>query len=174
MIGHKTKVIFFITLTFLVFSSMSLWWMMSVVLSTGEEATDKVTKIADSLAQEHKFQELIHLAEQTESVRDELEQYILAESDTINFLAQIEKVGVSQGVGFEINSLTEKGSEADFKIMELNITMDGSEDRLIRMVKIFENLPYHSEVVSYKFSNSREGGLSKGSMTFQVSLVSEV
>lgn len=143
----KTQIIALVALVLLLVSGIGLWFVSSEVTRIGRELTAAVQRIADQRAQEQQLSELITLIDATKVDRNELGQYLLSEADTITFLADIERIGVQQGVVLTTNSLAVTDKQGA-SILNVAFTMVGQEELVLRMLDILENLPYESSLIT--------------------------
>lgn len=156
MINQKTKIILGFTFIFLLLSVVGLWWMSTQVSSVGKTLKSEVKVVADRLAQEQKYAELVDLVNETETVRNELETYILTEEETIDFLAQIEQIGIDQGVDLETLSLNVVEKSGMFDELVVNFSVSGNELLVLKMIDVLESLPYHSQIESLDIERRTE------------------
>ena len=143
---HKTKIVFILSLIYLAGAGAAFSFMTLEVDRVGSILEGRVLVIANRYAQEKKFVELNELVLATESERDFLTDYILSESDTISFLAEIERIGSEQGVALSTNSLKATENLNAPNELEVIFSIVGSKDLVFRMLTILESLPYENEV----------------------------
>ncbi len=154
MKNQRTKIIFIIALVYLSLSLFVLWWMFSSVEKTGQEMSAQAIILADNMAQEREVGDLSRLVDASFVVRSQLEEFVLAEAETVNFLADIELIGNEQGVKLETSSLEVIDSGGEFPILLVDFSIIGYEKDALKMIKILENIPYHSELRSITFDRN--------------------
>lgn len=99
--------------------------------------------VADHATQEQTYAQLAGLLESSAAERSELGTYILTESETIDFLAEIESLEAVGGTSINPDSLTVvDGKEYNTLLVEL--TVEGQEPAVFAVVQILEQLPYVS------------------------------
>lgn len=157
MIRHKTKFTFSVALVYLLVASLTLWLISSQVTKAGETLESRVAVIANKLAQEQKYSELVELVEKSIPTREALDEFVLTEDKTIDFLAEIESIGKRQGVTFETSALEVVEQPGLFNILVIRFVVTGNEARVFKMLEILETLPYHSELRDLSLDNSSDG-----------------
>ena len=145
---HKAKIILIFAVVYMLVSVAAFSLVTFEVDRVGGKLEERVTVVANRYAEEKKFSELNQLIEDTANDRDELGLYILSEKDTISFLAEVEKIGVEQGVVLETNSLNKIENKDKVDELEVSFSVAGDESLVMRMLDILESLPYESRLTS--------------------------
>lgn len=162
----KTQVIACIALALLIISGTAFLYVSHEVTRIGAELTRQVQLMANQYAQEQMLAELTQLVEDTATDRGQLEQYLLSETDTITFLADIERIGVQQGVELKTNSLA-VSEEDGTSILTAAFSITGPQSLVLRMLTILENLPYESKLTKLDLTH---GPLSELNVTLTLTL----
>jgi len=152
---HKTKIVGISAIIYLLGALCAVAFMTIQVNRAGAELEDRVQVIANQLVLEQVFNDLADLVETTEDTRTELDSYLLSEADTIEFLAEIERVGVEQGVSLDTSALTVVG-EGDDAELSIRFEITGSEPLVLRMIRILETLPYQSQLNTLRLTVAEE------------------
>lgn len=153
----KTKFVLIVASLYFIGAASAFAVTTYTVNTKGQALEQYVQAIADRVAAEQKYQEVSELIQETAAEREALTKYLLAEDDTITFLASIETIGVEQGVILETNSLQVVNKEGNPGILEIQFGITGSEVLVFRMLSILESLPYHSTLTKLKFERSEAG-----------------
>lgn len=148
----KTQVIACIAFVLLIVSGVTLWYVSYEVDRIGNELSRQVEIIANQHAQERKLAELMQLIEETAADRAQLDEYLLSEADTITFLADIERIGVQQGVEIKTNSLDVQ-EETDTTVLMARFSITGPQELVYKMLTIMESLPYESTLTQLNLSS---------------------
>lgn len=168
---RRTQIVGIFALVYLCAAASALGWMIYTVSITGEELETRVAAIADKNAKVKMYTDFAKLIEDTQNERAILASHVLTENETSGFLTDIESLAASVGVALSTRSL----NVADIKnssFDELVITFDveGPEMLVKNLLRIFETLPYHSQISTLTFAVS-EGGTIKGSIEVKVTLL---
>lgn len=111
--------------------------------------------------EELQYTALQKLALETQEERTELEQYILTESEVINFLSLIERVGSDRGVAATTKAIavSEIAGATQYELITINLELEGSLPRIQEVIDLYEHLPYQSSVerVTVDRSGGEEG-----------------
>lgn len=134
----------------------------------------KLIKRQQELAEEHGRLSTL-LAETTEE-RAALSQLVLsrADNEVVTFLSYLDSLAEQMGVEMQTDTLTiEEDDDSDFDTLELQVLLDGSEDRVFYMLKLLENLPYHSSLSDITFARPETDNSAKATLTLSVTVRSE-
>lgn len=101
--------------------------------------------VADHATQEKTYAQLAMLLESSAAERSELGTYILTESETIDFLAEIESLEVAGDTSITPDSLTVVDGK-EYNTLHVELTIEGPETAVFAVVQILEQLPYVSYV----------------------------
>ncbi len=171
MMGRNAKISLIISLAFMLTSLTALTWVILKVDQEGDNIHAQVKVIADSLAQEKEYRDLENLVVSSAVKREQIAQFVLTEDKTIDFLSQVETIGEEQGVNLQTTSLEVKPGEGMFDSLLVSFSLKGEEDRLYKMIKILEELPYHGELRELDFTRKGRDGNSTVRVQLAVSIV---
>jgi Tfp pilus assembly protein PilO len=87
-----------------------------------------------------------------------LATYVFRDDEVIDLLTLIEKTAISQNVSLTTESLTEKPIDDTFEELHVALTIKGSFDGIMRMIRILENIPEQSRVESVSISRAADVG----------------
>lgn len=114
----------------------------SYVAQTKEQAELEARQVALS--------KLERTLEETEDERTSLLSRVLREEEVIDFLALVETLGDEQGVALSTDSLTVEPINALFEALVLGVTVRGSYEGVVQVLKILENLPYQATIAQVR------------------------
>lgn len=145
MFTVRAKKVSVFALVLLVLSLVGLVLALTYIVKLGTTLIEHAQTVADHNARQQTYEELQSLSNRTATDRSALQTYILSEDETIDFLATIESMAVTQGVTLETNTLSvvEGGT---FNTLKVNFSITGQEDDVRRMISILETLPYPSTI----------------------------
>lgn len=130
-----------------------------MVKERGEALRESMQLIADEQRFEKQYTVLAASVRETVEEREMLEKAILrGDRDTIELLSTLDNVAAGQGVELTTNSLTENEGTGRFGELTLVYTVSGSEKAVMRMLEIFEHLPYHGHITSVSVRRSTSAG----------------
>jgi hypothetical protein len=115
---------------------------------------EQISTLAEQQGQENSFFRLQKIAEESAEDRANLQSYfLLRESDSIDFLNQVETLAPTLGVALETNGLVQlPETESGNNWIEVSFTYSGSRQNVNRFTNILEHVPYISYVTSYSVS----------------------
>lgn len=117
------------------------------VSGQGVVLRERAQAVADHAIQQQTYEALASLLESTKTERDELNQYILTEDETIDFLAEIEGMAAAEGVLITTDALTViEVKDTDFNTLKINLSLAGQPSAMLTVLQILETLPYMSYV----------------------------
>ncbi len=116
---------------------------------------------ATARAHQESLAKLVEIVSKTEAERAILKKRILGSGDAIEFLSLIETLGTEQNVTLTKNLTVEPINET-FETLKMTINMSGSYDDVIRIVSLFETLPYQSVVSRVQIASKEEKGNGTG------------
>lgn len=151
----KARSVFF-ALLFAVAAAGGVWWLWVTVDSFGEELRNQMQTIANEAAFENQYAQLLTMVEESEAERTTLSTFILKdEDDTIALLSQLDDIAARQGVTLETQKLDVEETGEQFNQLILSYRLKGTEAAVMNMVRLFETLPYHSEIVALNIDRKR-------------------
>jgi len=173
MITKKTKLFASLSLLFLLASSVSVFFILQYIQTQGEELVTQAKEVTEYEEREQSYRDLSQLIEETKQQREELNTHILTEEKTIDFLSNIEKLAVNQGVELVTNSLKVSEDTKFFETLTIAFSVKGMENRVYALLELLETLPYHSFVSKISLQNRDTTNVSmiNGDIELTVSLL---
>lgn len=144
-------------------------FMIHQIIGQGTELESQITALKEERAQEESYFRLQRLAEESSEDRMQLRSYFLErESDSIDFLNLIERIGPEAGVILEMNGLESVTDPSDqSKWIEAVFAFSGTREQVERFIQILESVPYVSRVTAIEM-NARSSTEWRASVTIQV------
>lgn len=117
---------------------------------TGDALAGEVQTFADALTHERQYDALETLASASADARTAIDGLILHdEEDTVAFLSAIDDIAAALQISVVTKVLTvEEQKNEPYDILTMTFEVDGSESSVMEMVRVFEELPYHSHVTN--------------------------
>jgi hypothetical protein len=132
---------------FMLITASLYGWIWLMVEQQGIDLKNQVQTIADQKDFEEHYQKIISTIEDTESERKALENYVLQDdSQTISLLSQFDKIAADQQVMLGTKELVVEETSGNFNKLKLGYHIEGSEASVIKMLELFETLPYHGMI----------------------------
>ncbi|MDC1205362.1 hypothetical protein N8083_00750 [Candidatus Pacebacteria bacterium] len=136
-------------------SGFVLIWMWTSIDNFGVSLQERRQTIVNEEAFDNQYNNLVSIVEATEDERQLLEQFVLRDdSDTIALLSQIDEIALNQGVKLETQELRVIEQEGSFDNLAASFEVSGREDAVIKIIKMFETLPYHGYVTTLSMQRS--------------------
>jgi hypothetical protein len=173
MISKQTQIVALIAFIYASIASGLLWWVSNQISVSGEALSTRVAAIAEQNARSRAYSELTRMVKNSEQKRTALAQHLLTEDQTSSFLTDIESLGMAQGVELTTDSLKVTRQESFTDLLTIDFSISGQEPAVMRMLELFENLPYHSQVTSLTFTRGSSGKV-ESSIELTVSLFKHV
>lgn len=127
------------------FGAMVYW-----VFEKGDQLTEQIDTLQAQRSQESSRYRLLRQVDATISDRAQIASYFLfKESESIDFLNQVESLAPQVGVALETDGLElveEKGDQHQW--IKVSFSFSGSYDSVERFIKILETMPYVLELTS--------------------------
>lgn len=156
MIHTRTKIIATLGLIFFMGCIFVSTLFLHTVLAHKKLYTEKrITQIELQQSNES-MKELSQKLKETEVARTHLFTHILKDEDVINFLTLIETLGREQGITLTTSSLNIKPLDDTFEYVVMHIDVVGSYDSVIRLVTLFEKLPYVTTLDTFTIKKQDE------------------
>jgi hypothetical protein len=155
------------TLYFLVFGAV-LGYSFVTVQSQKTEAKALRTELATQTMKQNSVRTVAATISSTEDVRNELATYFLPEKETISFIAEIEGLATTVGVGVETTALDiirEKDRPVELKT---GFAVFGSRRAVLNFIAAIETLPYHSRTPIIRIE--RDGNTWRGQVDVFVTI----
>ena len=132
---------------FMLLTALLFGWIWVMVEKLGADLQSQVQTIADQKDFEKHYQKVITTTDERESERKALENFVLQDdSQTISLLSQFDKIAADQQVQLGTKELLLEETSGDFNKLKLGYHIEGSEPAVMRMLKLFETLPYHGKI----------------------------
>lgn len=112
----------------------------------------------------------------TSAQRDSLNGLVLSRADdeVVSFLSYLDTLADEMGVELQTDSLNVVEDQANhFNLLEMRVILNGSENRVINMIKLLENLPYHSYLSNITFVRPDNDTAAQASFTLSVTVTAE-
>ncbi len=167
--SRKTLVNVIISFLSLTIVSGSLAFFLSRVSLQAKELDSQIDILVARETQRDKLQNLVKKAEETTNDRSVVNSYFLErESDSIDFLNLVENLAPESGVILNTKSLDQV--EAKGKVwVEASFSIEGTEFAVDNFIKVFEQLPYVSEMVSVDLG-LKSGSIWKAEVVMRVQI----
>lgn len=125
---------------------------LSEVNAQGKKLLDQIKTLQEYRAQQDSYLQLKRLADESKSDRELLRSFfLLKESDSIDFLYQVEDLASEIGVTLDTsnnNVGTVKDKKDDSEWVEVSYSVVGSRERVQSFIKILEKMQYVSRLMS--------------------------
>lgn len=143
-----------IALILFVSSLIVLGLMVYKINQQGSQLAVQIDALEKEQAQEASHLQLRRIAENTAKDREQLQSYFLSqESDSINFLNQVEEMAPKIGVELKTSGLeTVINSNDNTKWIQAEFSFSGSRERVQRFIKILETFPLVSKIIAAEMS----------------------
>ena len=139
------------------------------VLKGSQTLEQQITAVASQNQQEQSLLRLQRIAQSSEAEREELASYfLLRESDSIDFLTEIETSAPDMGLSLETTNL-QPVLEDGKNWVEASFSIGGSRNDVQNFVSTLENIPYVSRVKSVNMIGS--GSNWRADIVIQVQLL---
>jgi hypothetical protein len=170
MIHTRTKIIALISLGLCLGSLLLYGGMFYVVNGQKQNLYDARLKAAEAEMQARALSALEETVRRSTEDRAKLQGYILAEESIIDFLSLVEVTAREQGV--KLDPRLEVAPIDDvFEELRFNMSIDGSFDGVMRMLRIIETLPGQGWVPSVSITRAGEEGATDDMWRAVISLV---
>jgi len=129
-------------------------FMLSRISAEGTLLREQVAAMNAEQAQRDALNRLERMADESTDDRASLVSHFLQqESDSINFLNQIESLAPSAGVSLQTDSLQKiTDPETSSTWIEVGFTFSGSKENVQKFVSVLEHVPYLSHITSLKLA----------------------
>lgn len=171
MIGTHTRNIAIFSLVYLVVACAGFAYLFIHTQEMGAHLQEQTAIIANNNILEQRQIELSQLLRQTEVQREELQQYLLTEEKTIDFLSEVERAAGALGVQFITDSLKVTPKEGAFDTLEVQFTFSGNEQSVREMARILETLPYHGQITRLEQSRMEDASRLKSVVQLEITLL---
>jgi hypothetical protein len=114
------------------------------------------------------------LVSDTESMRGELNTYLLGVNDPTPLLSLIETFGGTTGVKLEVQSITDtspsanKNAQNTTPVVQLVIAVEGTFTHVYHLLTLFEHMPYIVSITQVAVSRSSDSDLWTGQISMRI------
>jgi uncharacterized protein YjgD (DUF1641 family) len=168
MLHKSTKIIASIgTLFFLVSVTIGTIFFYIVEKQKAQFIERKIER-AQMQANEESLASLFTRLENTADARASLMTRIVREEDVINLLALIESIGKEQNTKLTTNTLVVEPINNTFEMLVARISVEGSYDSVMQVLKVLEHLPYQSSVNNVQLVRNEGESISSWTGIYEV------
>lgn len=162
-----------VSLLFAVGGGAAFVWTWYGVQHYGDELRERIQTVENQRQFKNQFDQLIAMVGETEADRTMLETFILDdENDTIGLLSRFDEIAAAHRISFSTRELRVVPGDPMFDDLILGFQIDGNEDAVMNMVRMFETLPYHGSITSLSIERTEdpETGMRLASASMDMSL----
>lgn len=146
MIHTRTKIIAFISVG-LCLGALGVYGALSwIVNSHKAQLHEERLRAAEAEVQARALTALQETVKNSAEDRAKLQGYILSDEAIVDFLSLIERTAKEQGVQLTTNNLTAVPIDDVFEELQVTVSIEGSFDGVMRMLRILENIPEQSSL----------------------------
>ncbi len=145
-------------------------YMVYATARTGSELTGRAQAIADNEEKMRSLKSMKNMFERSREERQVLSTFALTEDEAGEFLTEIERLGKEQGVSITTSALKVEKKKDTPDQLSVEFAIEGSEASVREIIKLFEVLPYPSELVNLTLV-FEEGGVAKSTVKILITLV---
>ncbi len=172
---HRTTKIVAIISGFVFLVSASVTALFFVMVEKEKKVYEERTlALAQANSDQESLRTLMTTLEETKVERESLVSRVLKDEEVINFLALLESLGSEQGVVLTTNSLKVEPINETFETLLINLDVEGSRDSVLRMLRLFETLPYQVFIESVQLSRADGSGAWKGLFELRVTKLKKI
>ena len=173
MITKKTKIIFVVSIICFLVSVGGVYMLWSTIKNQGEALAQKANELALFEAQNKSYRDLEQLVNDTQSQRTQLQEYLLTEDQTIDFLSKIENLADSLAIDLSTDALKVQDTEGPFDTLLISYRIEGMKTRVDTLIQMLETLPYQAGLSNLSFQYDFKDGVSvtTGTFTLAITLV---
>lgn len=136
-------------LIFLLGSIAAFVWVWMSTEQSGELLAERVQAIENEQVFEGQYIQLTEVVEESADERARLQTFILQdESDTIDLLSQFDEVARAQGITLTTEKLDVAEGPGTYNSLAIEMTLEGTEARVLEMIELLETVPYHGHMPS--------------------------
>lgn len=169
--SNKTKKIFILSLLISVTVTCALSYFLYKIRSEGVRLQEQIEILTKNNEKESAYVKLKRLAQETEAERALLaSSFFKAESDSINFLGEIETLASALGLSLRTEALDRIVDETSKKeYIKMTFAYEGQKDVVFNFSKLMEVTPYHSKVEAVSLRKVN-GGNWEGQLTILITI----
>ncbi len=169
MIHRRTKIIAAIAFGFFIFSLGAYVLFFFMIEGHKETLRAERVRAAEAEVQARALSALQATVVESKEDREKLLGFILTDDEIIDFLALIEQTAREQGVKLE-TTLEVRPLDDVFEELALSLSIEGSFDGVMRMLRLFETLPEQSVVTEMNIARGGEEGSTDWQGTFMLTV----
>jgi len=154
----NTTIILF--LIFLILLTSSILWYIKIIDQAQSIQENKKT-YSQELKDSQMISEIKKRQQQTEEIRNYLDNLYIKESNAVEFVEYVESIADSSGVNLNIqNFIINETEDLIYNEMKMSLSAAGSWAQINRFVIMMENLNYNVNIDIFSLRvNQREGGV---------------
>ncbi len=139
----------YISIILILTSISTFGFMMYQVIQKGRQLEVQINALEQEQKQQNSHINLKRITENTVTEREKVQSYFLSqESDSIDFLNQIEDIAPRAGVDLKTSGLeTVMDTENSTKWIQAEFSFSGSRERVQQFIKILETFPLVSRIM---------------------------
>lgn len=157
MVHKNTKTMAIIGILVLLASLVLSVSFFTVIRGHRDALQNEKNALATEKAHQEALNALLHTVESSEHERTELASRVVHDDAVINFLSLFETVGKEQGVLLKTDSLATTPLNDLFETLEVHVSIKGPYASIMRVLTLFEHLPYQSSVTSVNITHANQG-----------------
>lgn len=132
-----------------------LWGLSTLIAGYGSALQEQLQTLANEQAFAGQYEELLETMDTVATDQALLNEFVLQDDrDTIDLLSQLDAIAAQQQVILETNQLQENPKDDFFNLITLAYSIEGEAAAVMRMIRIFETLPYHGEITQLNLDRS--------------------
>ncbi len=166
----SSKIIAGISSILLILSFVVLGIFYSMVAKQKVAYVNSTKERIEAEARKTSLETLVKTLDETKEERALLMSRILRDEQVVDFLSLIETLGREQGAALKTNSLNSVSLNDTFESLVISITVEGSYDAVMQVLKLFEHLPYQVVISSVRIENEDGVGVLSWKGSFEMSV----
>ena len=172
----KTSKVLIAAIVVFIVAVAGLFFISQQINVIGNELTENTKLIKRQQELVGEYGRLSGLLDRTADQRAELSDLVLSGDDNeiITFLSYLDSLAEQVGVHLQSDSLNIiENKESSFDSLKLQILLDGPSKQVVYMLKLLENLPYHSRVSEITFIRPENESSTKVTLSLLVTVRSD-
>jgi hypothetical protein len=138
-----------------------------------ESTKISVTTLEQEVIQEKEsmlaFEALMKTASNIKADSEKANTFFIKRDEVVNFLDVIESLASTTKTNIIIQSVSDKSSDPNSALLSVNVNAKGSYSNLHYLIRMFEELPYQTEIQNVRLINQGSGvGDKQGSNTWSL------
>lgn len=156
MIHTRTKIIALISLGFFVATLCIFSYFIWLIQGHKKNINEERYRAAEAESQVRTLSALEALVASTKEERAKIRGFILEDEEIIDLLSLIEQTAREQGVVLSTDNLTVSALDETFEELHITVSLSGSFDGVMRVLRILESLPEQSTIPQVTLSRFEE------------------